>query len=269
MFPLPPTHRTSHLYTWHFGKRARMIMWWLRRGKTCNSRFVHKVIFFLFFFSSYITFWNFLYINQTWIKTCTTPHPADMAFSYPKSHILRFCFPSPKSMLQPPETSLRSTTPACPRWHPPQRKAWWGPPCARSTPPLSSCQLRCAETTSRCSSSSADHRPPETGRRRSGEEVIGEKDERKEVSRGSGCGWKRGGCGGRRGKQTMEMKGDDMGKRDGQFVNQSTRWGCIYLLAQRNRICLNLHLTQSPQGCNEAPGFNTLHFPAAGGGALC
>lgn len=157
--PHPPTHRTSHRYTWNFGKRARMIMWWLRRGKTCNSRFVHKMmnIFFFFFFLIHYL-WIFLH-KWDWIKTSTTPHPADMAFliQNPRS---RVCFHPPKSMLRPIRLRPRSTRPTCPRWGPPQRRARWGPSCGRSTPPLSSCQLRCAEMTSRCSSSSADHRPP-------------------------------------------------------------------------------------------------------------
>lgn len=51
-----------------------MIMRWLRRGKTCNSRFVHKMTnrFFLHFFSLIHYFWNFLH-KWDWIKTSTTP----------------------------------------------------------------------------------------------------------------------------------------------------------------------------------------------------
>lgn len=51
----------------------------------------------------------------------------------------------------------------------------------------------------------------------------------------------------RNGERIETKDKESMGLRDGQFVNQSMRYDHIYLLAQRNRICLNLHLTQSPE----------------------
>lgn len=117
-------------------------------------------VFSSFFLIHY--FFNFLH-KWDWIKTSTTPHPVDMAFliQNPRS---RVCFHPPKACCGRPNFAA-STRPTCPRWRPPQRRARWGPPCGRSTPPLSSCQLRSAEMTSCYSSSSADRRPPEVGRR--------------------------------------------------------------------------------------------------------
>ena len=147
----------------------------------------------LFFFSSYITFEFFFYINETESKLLSPSHPVDMAFliQNPRS---RVCFSSPSKHAAAGRTALPSTRPTCPRWRPLWRRARWGPPCGRSTPPLSSCQPRSAEMTSCCSSSSAVRRPPEIGREKKECKDDWKNDERMEVcgKRGKGCGGEKG-----------------------------------------------------------------------------
>lgn len=147
---------------WNFGKRARMTMWWLRRGKTCNSRFVHNMTscFFLHFFPHTLPF-ELFYINETESKLVPPP----------TQHIWRFIIQNSKSSVcfhphaAADRTALCSTRPTSPQWCPSQRRAQWGPPYGRSSLPLSSSRLRVAEVTWCYSSSSADRHPPELGTR--------------------------------------------------------------------------------------------------------
>lgn len=159
-----------------------------------------------------------------------------MAFSDPKSQILCFVF-IPRKHAAADRTALHSTRPTCPRWRPTQRRARWGPPCGRSSPPLSSCQLRSAEMTSCYSSSSADHHPPE-------KEL--DKNMRSMWEEEEGWWWRW------ESKNIRRESGKERNKRWKQHLEKSVYQSVseirqIYLLAQRNRICLNLHLTQSPE----------------------
>lgn len=99
-------------------------------------------------------------LNQNWYHPPTHPTQQIWYFWSKKSQIPCLFFIPRKHAVADP-TVLRSTRPTCPRWRPPQRRARWAPLSGRCSPPLSSYQVRCAEMTSCCSSSSADHRPPE------------------------------------------------------------------------------------------------------------
>lgn len=90
------------------------------------------------------------------------------------------------------------------------------------------------------------------------------KDERKEVS----GEWKKGGCGGK-----GEQDNGDERRRHGEkkrSVCQSVNKMRQYLfISSKKQDLLKSSSDPIPPGLHEAPGFNTLHFPAAGGGALC
>lgn len=78
-----------------------MIMWWLRRGKTCNSRFVHYDELFFHLFFSYITF-EIFYINETESKLVPPPTQRIWHF-WSKIPDPAFVFVPPESMLLPNE----------------------------------------------------------------------------------------------------------------------------------------------------------------------
>lgn len=208
---------------WNFGKRARMTMWWLRRGKTCNSRFVHNMTscFFLHFFPHTLPF-ELFYINETESKLVPPP----------TQHTWRFIIQNSKSSVcfhphaAADRTALCSTRPTSPQWCPSQRRAQWGPPYGRSSLPLSSSRLRGAEVTWCYSSSSADHHPPELGTRERGKKGS----ERNKYEMMKGCVWEgndREAVMSEWNKEKVmwkrEIRKDNNGLRNGRFVNQLIR----------------------------------------------
>lgn len=151
-----------------------MIMWWLQRGKTCNSRFVRKTFdpFYIFLLKHYLLiFFNGFSkqtVNETESRLVPPPLPhrsVDMVYSDSKSQMLHSLISSSEKHAVADQTVLPSTRPTCPRWRPPRRRARSGPPHGRSAPPLSWFQQRGAGMTSCCSSSFAARRPPTVGRR--------------------------------------------------------------------------------------------------------